>query len=42
MRKRRENVYLLGDGKGRRKEGEGGWVEGAALVGTVHNQDEMG
>lgn len=42
MRKSRENVYLLGDGKGRRKQGEG-WVVGrAGVVGTVKEQGEMG
>lgn len=44
MHKSRENVYLLGDGKGRRKrgEGEGRVVEAVAEVGTVKEQGEMG
>lgn len=50
MRKSRENVYLLVDGKRRRKETgrkggrckRGRVVEGAAVVGTVKEQGEMG
>lgn len=43
MRKSRENVYLLGDGKRRRKgEGGRGWmIEGAAVVGTGKEQGKI-